>query len=439
MKYRYLHLSDASTYAILEPFMHLNFRAFFRKIHINNRLGVPPGKPVLLAVNHPTAFLDPILLVLYLQAPIYNMTRGDIFSKPLFRKMMEAVNMFPVYRRRDGYTGRDRNDEVFDWCVEKLRTGRTVTIYVEGEHHLEKRVRPVQKGIARIAFEAYTRHGQEDLQIIPVGCNYQYGDRAREEAMVNIGSPIFIRDRWAAYQQNPAAATAQLCADIEASLKTVCFHLARPDDDVLAEQLLTLHRSGLPQPPLPVVQYDTPRFAGEKAVLDALNALPEPDRDALQVRAERYFSALERAGLDDAALMKPQRAHLARLPLFMLFLPLAFVGWSSSWPVRAFCFWLAGSKVRKKEFYSSVVLGASFIGSVVYYGLLCGAAALAGGWRGLLLALLLPLLGWFYLLYKEAWLRFREAWAAKRHPEHAALLALRREIAQPASGITGRF
>lgn len=428
MKYRYAHLNEGIAYFTLEPFLHLAFRAFFQQIHVNNRRAVLPGKPVLLAVNHPTAFVDPLLLCEYLDPPIYNMTRGDIFRKPFFRKLMESANMFPVFRRRDGYVGRDRNDEVFDWCVEKLRTGRTVTIYVEGEHHLEKRVRPVQKGIARIAFATYEKYRQDDLQILPVGCNYQYGDRPREEAMVNVGSPIFVRDYWATYQQSPALAVNRLCADIEAALKTVCFHLEGPDDDALAEQLLTLHRNDRPQPLLPVVHFESQRFAAEKAVLDDLNALPEPDKPALRERTARYFSALKKAGLDDAALVKPQRAHWLWLLFFALGLLPALTGWLSSWPVRALTYWVADRKVKKREFYGSVVLGVSFLSGLLYYLGWLLAGALGWGWGGALAALGLPLAGWFSIVFGEMWERFVTARKATRSAERVELLRMRAAV-----------
>jgi len=428
MKYRYAHLNQGLAYFLLEPFLHLAFRAFFRQVHVNNHRAVLAGKPVLLAVNHPTAFIDPLLLCMYLAPPIYNMTRGDIFRKPFFRKLMESANMFPVFRRRDGYAGRDRNDEVFDWCVEKLRTGHTVTIYVEGEHHLEKRVRPVQKGIARIAFGAYEKHRQDDLQIIPVGCNYQYGDRPREEAMLNIGQPIFVRDYWPAYQQNPAATILKLCADIESALKTtVCFHL-ESDDDVLAEQLLTLHRSEQPQTLLPVVRFDTQRFAQEKAVLDRLNAMPEADKSALRDRTAGYFSLLKKSGLDDAALLKPGRGHWLWLLFFAAGSPLAFAGWLSSWPVRAITYWLADSKVKKREFYGSVVLGASFLVGLIFYLTLLLIGAWVGGWRGAAAALALPLLGWFSILFAEMWSRWRAARRALQHEDRAEMLRLREAV-----------
>ena len=102
-------------YDLLIPFLHLEYRFLFRKIYWHKRRTVPINKPVLIAANHPTAFIDPIFFCMFFDPPVYNMTRGDIFRKPFFRKLLMKLNMFPVYRRRDGFDQRDRNDEVFEF------------------------------------------------------------------------------------------------------------------------------------------------------------------------------------------------------------------------------------------------------------------------------------------------------------------------------------
>lgn len=336
--------------------------------------------------------------------------------------------MFPVFRSRDGYTERDRNDGVFEFCEKKLLHRQAVTIYVEGEHHLEKRVRPVQKGLARIAFSTYEKHQLTDLQVIPVGCNYQYGDRPREEAMLNVGLPIFVRDYWADYQRSPGTAITRLGKDIEAALKQLCFHLTGPDDDALAEQLLTLHRSEHARPMLPVVRLESPRFAGEKAVLDRLNALPETDKNGLRERCDRYFAALQQAGLDDAALLHPRRSSLGWALLLLLGALPACLGWLSSLPIRIITYQVADKRVKKKEFYGSVVLGVSFIAGWLYYlGWVVGSLFTADP-RWIALAMLLPLLGWISILYRELGERWWAARRARQHPQRATLLALRQGI-----------
>lgn len=428
MNYKYVHLSDGWLYNLLEPEIHLAYRGFFRQLHINNRHGVPANQPVLIACNHPTAFLDPLLLCLYLDPPIYNMTRGDIFRKPFFRKLMEHCNMFPIYRSRDGYTERDRNDGVFEFCEKKLINRQVVTIYVEGEHHLDKRVRPAQKGLARIAFSTYEKHQLTDLQVIPVGCNYQYGDRPREEAMVNIGLPLYIRDYWDDYQRSPGTAITRLGRDIEAALKQICFHLEGPDDDELAEQMLTLHRTDHALPMLPVVRFESPRFAGEKAVLDRLNALPDLEKNSLRERSTAYFTALQQADLEDDALQHPGRSNGAWALLLVLgALPAAW-GWLSSLPIRLLTYWVADQKVKKKEFYGSVVLGVGFLSGLVYYLLWIIVSLFTANPRWIALALLLPLFGWFSILYREIATRWIAARRARQHPQRATLLAMRQNI-----------
>lgn len=402
--------------------------ALFRKIHVNNRHGVPTDQPVLLAANHPTAFIEPFILTIFLDPPIYNMTRGDVFRKPFFRKFMESINMFPVFRVRDGYQEKDRNDGVFEFCIDKLLQNRVVTIYVEGEHHLEKRVRPTQKGIARIAFAAYERHQDKDLQIIPAGCNYAYGDRWRDEAFMNIGAPIYVRDYWADYQRDPGATLLRLCRDIETALKSVCYHLDNQADEQLADQLLALYRSDHPQSVWPFTSYDDQRFKAEKAVLDQLNVLPSDQKEGLSLRAGRYFKALENAGLTDEALQNPGWGSAAWLLFLLPGAVPALVGYLGGRPVGWLSNRVANNKVKKREFYTSVLLSVGYLAGLVYYPLLLLIALISLRATWITAALLLPLLGWFSIIYRDILSRW---WAARRasdHPERANLLALREAI-----------
>lgn len=425
MKFSLRHQSTGKIFPILEPLSHSMFYGYFSQVFLHNMAGVPSDKPVLLAGNHPTAFVDPMLLCCYLEPPIYNMTRGDIFSKPFFRKFMEGINMFPVYRMRDGYGSRDRNDEVFEYCIGKLYQRRVVTIYVEGEHHLEKRVRPIQKGIARIAFAAYERHRLDDLQIIPAGCSYVSGDQPRDEAMVSVGAPILVKDYWDDYERDSTAAILRLCKDIENALKEVCLHIESKDDDVLAEQLLTLHRSDHPFPTLPVIVHNSPRFAGEKAVLDRLNALPESEKSNLKEKTGAYFAALERAGLNDAALRNPGKGAWTWLAFFALgFLPW-MIGYLSSWPLARLAKWVADTKVKKREFYSSVRMGVAMLAGIPYYLILMLICFMTGKPLWIALGLSLVLLGWFAQYYGDVWRRWRAARKALGSRERAALLAMR--------------
>lgn len=399
--------------------------AFLRQIYLNNRKNVPTDKPVLLAANHPTAFFDPIVMCSFFHPPLYNMTRGDIFRKKLYRMLMESINMFPVYRVRDGYISRERNDEVFEYCIGKLKQRRVVTIYVEGEHHLEKRVRPAQKGLARIAFAAYERNRQEDLMVLPVGCNYWYGDRQGDTVLVEVGQPILIRDYWELYNQSQAMAINRLTQEIEQRLREICYHIDNPDDYELAEQMLTIHRGNWPTRLFPQVVNNSNRFQEEKRLLNRLNEMSGEEKQALKIAADHYFQALNRAGIDDAALAHPSRAGWMNTIQMVVTFPLYLVGILTSAPIRWVGFKITRKTVRKQEFYTSVLFGAAFIFAHLFYNfILIGSIISLNPWA-IAIALALPLFGWFSSLYENGFRDWIGARKARRHPDRGALLSLR--------------
>jgi glycerol-3-phosphate O-acyltransferase/dihydroxyacetone phosphate acyltransferase len=401
------------------------YRAFFRNIYINNRERVPLGKPVLLAVNHPTAFLEPFLLCTYLDPPLYNMARGDIFRKPWVRKVLYSLNMFPVFRAKDGYTGRNRHDDMLRFCYERLRASQVVSVYVEGMNHLEKHVRPVQRGVAAIAFHALVEDGLDDLVIVPAGCNYVWGERARDTAFVNIGEPIEVRAFRALHEEQPRKAMNDLCAAVEAALKSLCYHVEDTRDFKLAEDLLTLHRSDAAYPALPVVQFDHLRFWREKAVLDTLNTASEADKSQWSTALKAYNKALKTAGLDDYSVVGAPRWRWAWALYFLAFFPVFAIGRITSFPVMAVAKTITRAVVRRKEFISSVWLASGYLFGMLYYLTLLVLAIALGGFLHGIIAILLPALGWYAMLYREHFLRWWGMGRAWMSGKRAVLMALR--------------
>jgi glycerol-3-phosphate O-acyltransferase / dihydroxyacetone phosphate acyltransferase len=429
MKWKNRKKSNSYVYLFLEAMTHLAYRLFFKKMYINTLTRLPDDKPVLVASNHPTAFIECAVVTACVDTPVFNMARGDVFRKPFFRKLMESINMFPVYRKRDGYDESGRNDEVFNYCVEKLRINNTVAIYVEGEHHSDKRVRPAQKGIARLAFAAYEKHQLEELAIYPMGNNYAREGTARDEYMVNFGQPIFVRDYANLYAENPGRAVTQLCRDIEIALQAVCFHLEHPEDDALAEQLLTLHRSENAPLALPIISYENERLDKEKRVLDRLNALSASDKNTLREKSAQYFEALQQAGLSDAAFINARRwSHWAWLLFFIGLFPFFFVGYITIGPLLWLSHWVANKTVKKKIFHGSVVLGVQLLGGIIWYFLWLLATLLSFRWYCVLGFVALFPLGWFSVTYLEQWKRFRDGSRAVHSPSTQSLAALRQSV-----------
>ena len=74
----------------------------------------------------------------------------------------------------------------------------------EGGQDGHRRLRPLVKGIFRIAFEAQLAVGKSrDVQIVPVGIDYSEYEHAGSDLVVHFGKTILVSDYIGFYEQNP--------------------------------------------------------------------------------------------------------------------------------------------------------------------------------------------------------------------------------------------
>lgn len=428
MKLKFRHKSKGILYVIFERLLPWQMCNQFKRINLSRIDQIPADTPVLIAANHPTAFIDPIIMGDFAHPPLYFMTRGDLFVKPTVRKIFEQFNMFPVKRNRDGFNDPDRMDEVTEYTLAQMKARQALCVFVEGVHHYDKRLMPIQKGIARLAFTAYENLRQDDLQILPVGAAYWATDRPRDVAFMNVGTPIYIKDYWEDYQKSPAAAVVKLCKDIFEALKPLCFHIDNPDDDNFVERLLTLHRSERPIGHWPIFHFSGIQFEGEKKVIEWVNAMPEEEKGLLKKNVKKYLHKVRDAGLTDEALLHPHWASYSHWIFLLLTLPFFLLGYIVRWPIATLAQNMMDNKIKKREFKTSFYFGIELIAGVLWLSLwlilaLCTQKA---AWIGI--ALLLPLLYTFSIIYIEVAQRAIQATKAKNHPKRAELLAERTKL-----------
>jgi 1-acyl-sn-glycerol-3-phosphate acyltransferase len=103
--------------------------------------------------------------------------------------------MTPVYRFRDGFSTLRKNDEVIDNCAQLLSRGEAIVIFGEGNHDEHWRLRPLQKGFARIALTAEEKNNWTlGVKIVPVGIQYDSHSEFRSRVLVNFGEAILVKD-----------------------------------------------------------------------------------------------------------------------------------------------------------------------------------------------------------------------------------------------------
>ncbi|MGB5417843.1 1-acyl-sn-glycerol-3-phosphate acyltransferase, partial [Algibacter sp.] len=88
--------------SFVRGYINLGMFFYFRRIKIHDVQNVPKSKPVLLLSNHQNALLDALLIGTKCNRSAYFLTRASVFNKPVIAKILESLQMLPVYRIRDG-------------------------------------------------------------------------------------------------------------------------------------------------------------------------------------------------------------------------------------------------------------------------------------------------------------------------------------------------
>lgn len=309
-------------YSLVRPLAALGIRANYQHICISNRDRIPVDKPVILAANHPTAFMEPCILACFLGRPLYFLVRGDFFKQPLYNFLLRQLHMLPIFRMRDGgYRNLKNNYSTFEACFDALQANRTIMILAEGRTIHEKRLRPIQKGTARIALGAFKRFPDlEDVYVVPVGVNYTYAERSRTRVMIDFGEPLSARS----YLKDGKIGTKsinQLTDDLTAALQDRIVIIEDPADEALAEDLLRIQRPLLHLPTFPVISAAAEPLQKEKAITEEVNTAKAETKTSWKLATTAFFQRLEDFKVSELDVLGPT---LAILPT-ILYLIVGFI------------------------------------------------------------------------------------------------------------------
>ena len=124
---------------------------------------------------------------------ITSLTRSDVFGGP-FQWFLDALQMLPVYRIRNGYSNLKKNDAIFEKCFDLLGSGKFLLMFSEGGHHHEYYLKNLSKGSSRLAYQAQKKYPKKKIYIQPVGINYGHHTQPRSSLHLVYGNPLLISD-----------------------------------------------------------------------------------------------------------------------------------------------------------------------------------------------------------------------------------------------------
>lgn len=351
-------------YYFLKPLVQLAIKVYFRNIFLSGIKNLPQQKPYLIAMNHPTAFLEPVIMAANSKKPIHFLGRGDHFNKKFYRFLLNQAMMIPVFRQKEsGFGSLKNNYDTFFRCYEYIAKGELVALFPEGRTEHEKRLRPLQRGVARIAFGTLTHFPHlDDLYIVPVGVSFTDAMSFRTTAVLHIAEPISVRTFFGAGESPDYKG---LLLEVERRLKRSMVIIDKVEDEELIETCLTMARNTRNYSFFKVYQFDASLLLMERKVAQFWNVeVSQSLKDNTKCMVRSYLELLEKHQLSDAVIvLRITPSWITFFPIFQLTF---FVGHVFLFPMTFFADWVVENKVKHLSFKSPVRFGAAFGVSLLY-------------------------------------------------------------------------
>lgn len=354
--------------------INIPFRFYYSKFVVHKWENVPLDKPVIFAITHRNAFMDSLAFVATKNTQVFQLARGDAFSTPFLSNLFYFFHMLPIWREQDKGGNRNiSNDETFDACYELLSKNQMLGIYPEGDCINVNTVRPLKKGICRIAFGAMEKYNWiPDVQIVPVGVNYSDAEKFREWKMIHFGEPISVKAYKDLYLQNSNQATAELKDVIEAGMREVGQHIPPSHYVADIDQLMTI--AGRQNILDRREEYDpVSKFYEQKKIIAGLEKLRTDNHEEMSElvkQLHKYQKLMQQFNFRENTFDKYRQNGLViilMLLYFVVMLPVYLFGLAVNYLPFTLIRIQVEKRVKRKIFYSSLKYAAGIILYPLWY------------------------------------------------------------------------
>jgi 1-acyl-sn-glycerol-3-phosphate acyltransferase len=345
---------------------------FYKQVHVTGLENIPENCAVILACNHQNALMDAMAIICTRRWQPVFLARSDIFGNPYIAKLLLGMKILPVYRLRDGKESLKKNEEIFKINVEILKNKKYLGIFPEASHLGIRKLRTINKGISRIAFQAEEEADFKlNLKILPVGLVYSNYYSFRSIIQINYGKPISISDLEQEYKENPNNAHFEVRRRIEEGIKPLIINIENDKFYDMYENLREIYdnrmmkRMNFRQKTFPE------KFISDKKMIAALDAFDEENLSEMEKLNEKvvvYQNGLNKFKLRDWLFEKPKSGINLFLQFIFMILTLPLFIYGTINNILPFKLpKLITKKMKDKNFHTSVEYGIWLFFYPVYY------------------------------------------------------------------------
>ena len=386
---------------------------------------LPKDGPVLMNCNHPGAFLDACLISAFSERPLYYLTRGDMFKKGIASWFLTATHQIPIYRADHGISQMRQNRETFKTCYEYLNRDKVIIIFPEAKADIEKKLRPLYKGAARITFGTFDEYEMLPA-VVPVGFTFSEPRLFGFDAFYRYGPPIPTEQYLELYKEDPQAAYQALTDDIHDGLRKTMIYVESLEGEAVFDDLVILLET--PPSEFPAVSRSLKVFYWQDAMAEKVNDLDDDALAATKHLVDEMKATLASSGISWNAypwLADNRIGFVATL----LSAPFRLLGWLFGLIPTWITYKVFISKVKRGVFIGPIKSMIGFFIHGFFYLIIGGVLAVFIGWWAWLIMVLMAMMQYFRLKQKRKpnileWLR----WQSVSKDQKASLAARRSEL-----------
>ncbi len=230
-------------YKILMTLFSLTVRIFFSSFKIKGKENIPTHHPLLVVANHPSTFMDPIVMAVAMKRKVHFIAKGSAFKSRFAKWILPKFNMIPIYRKDFEPGETHKNLETFEKVYEILEKGGAVIIFPEGISITDRILKRLKTGTMRMALNVEARNNFElGVQILPMGLNFSNPHQFRSKVEIRIGEAIEVKKYRKLYEENSIKGVHKLRDDIRNSIESLIFCVDTPSTDQLIARVESLYK-----------------------------------------------------------------------------------------------------------------------------------------------------------------------------------------------------
>ena len=288
-------------YTIVKWVVRLTLKSYFRKIVITGYRHIPTKGPVIFVANHPSAFMDPMVVATCIHRPIHFLAAAEFFGKGFKAwAYQKLLNMIPVYRPSVLPTEIHNNEAVFSKCFELLGSGGALLVFPEGNSVTEKRIRKLKTGVARMALGTKDNStGKVEVEVIPIGLNYTNPHRFRSDLFINIGEPISTKEF-----STDKFEVERLTQQIEERLKETILHVQHEELDSIVKKVALILKSNFKNADK-TLPSKKDEFTYQQKVIKSIQAISKNQPHLithLELKLDSYLNKIKQLEISDASV-----------------------------------------------------------------------------------------------------------------------------------------